>query len=190
MTIEPNNRQVAGNAESILEIQVKSEIGGVAALDNVARFSLLSVVSGQWSVAKRGRREPRVSYRCFRAWTEGFWGIAGLYDAAPFVAKPISNVAAWQFFRGRSTRENEPLAMNLRPGWGDGRVDHPRVPVPWCPDYSGAHQGQRAPGYEPAPRLVRGRCGTWTGAMVAGIRARRTRGESDAEFVSGLFFSF
>ena len=39
MTIEPNDRQVAGNAESILEIQVKSEIGGVAALDNVAGFA-------------------------------------------------------------------------------------------------------------------------------------------------------
>jgi len=39
MTNEPNDRQVAGNAKSILEIQVKSEIGGVAALDNVARIA-------------------------------------------------------------------------------------------------------------------------------------------------------
>ena len=58
MTIEANDRQVAGNAESIPEIQVKSEIGGVAALDNVARFSLLSVVSGQ---LQRGDAESRAS---------------------------------------------------------------------------------------------------------------------------------
>src|ERR1017187_6152748 len=51
-------------------------------------------------------------------------------------------------------------------------------------------QELEAPGYEPAPRLGRGRCGFWTGAMVAGIRARRTRGESDAEFVSGIVCVF
>ena len=39
MTIEPNDRQVAGNAESILEIQVKSETSDGAALDNVAGFA-------------------------------------------------------------------------------------------------------------------------------------------------------
>ena len=43
---------------------------------------------------------------------------------------------------------------------------------------------------EPPPRSVRGRCGSWTGAMVAGIRARRTRGESDAEFVYVLVRAF
>src|ERR1017187_6991670 len=47
MTIEPNDRQVAGNAKSILEIQVKSEIGDVAALDNVARFAGNEATTGE-----------------------------------------------------------------------------------------------------------------------------------------------
>ena len=113
MTIEPNDRQVAGNAKSILEIQVRSEIGGVAALDNVARFSLLSVVSGQ---LQRGDAESRASLTAASGLGPKASGasprlLARLYDAAQFVAKPISNVAAWQFFRGRSTRENKPLAI-------------------------------------------------------------------------------
>jgi hypothetical protein len=47
MTIEPNDRQVAENAESILKIQVKSEIGRVAALDNVARFARNEASTGE-----------------------------------------------------------------------------------------------------------------------------------------------
>jgi hypothetical protein len=47
MTNEPNDRQVAGNAETILKIQVKSENGGVAALDNVARFAGNEANSGE-----------------------------------------------------------------------------------------------------------------------------------------------
>jgi hypothetical protein len=38
MTNEPNGGQVVGNAEAVLEIQVKSEMTGEEALDNVAGF--------------------------------------------------------------------------------------------------------------------------------------------------------
>src|ERR1022692_2762522 len=38
MTNEPTSGQVAGNAQTILQIKVKSEIRGGAAFDNVARF--------------------------------------------------------------------------------------------------------------------------------------------------------
>jgi hypothetical protein len=38
-TNEPNDAQVAGNAEAMLEIQVKSEMTSDEALDNVARFA-------------------------------------------------------------------------------------------------------------------------------------------------------
>jgi hypothetical protein len=38
MTNEPTSDQVAGNAQTISQIKVKSEMRGGAALDNVARF--------------------------------------------------------------------------------------------------------------------------------------------------------
>ena len=59
MTIEPNDRQVAGNAKSILEIQVKSEVGDVAALDNVARFAGNEASTGEGC---RLKAEPRRNF--------------------------------------------------------------------------------------------------------------------------------
>ena len=92
----------------------------------------VSVVSSPWSVCicqlsvvscqlQRGDAESRASLTAASGLGPKASGaspglLAGLYDAAPFVAKPISNVAAWQFFR--STWGNDPLAMNLRPGGG------------------------------------------------------------------------
>src|ERR1017187_8507955 len=81
-------------------------------------FCQWSVVSGQ---LQRGDAESRASLTAASGLGPKASGaspglIAGLYDAARFVAKPISNVAAWQFFR--STWGNDPLAVNLRPGGG------------------------------------------------------------------------
>ena len=49
----------------------------------------LSVVSCQLSVAKRGRVEARVFYRCFRAWTKGASGATARLTRRVLRSRPV-----------------------------------------------------------------------------------------------------
>ena len=50
-TNDPNDGQLAGNAQTMLEIKVKSETRSIAALDNVAGFGSKGNKTGQEDLA-------------------------------------------------------------------------------------------------------------------------------------------
>ena len=77
MTNEPTSGQVAGNAQMILQIEVKSEITGSAALENVARF------------VRRPRTRPR-NHETHETHEKGAMTLAIIYQRSDRLMGPVS----------------------------------------------------------------------------------------------------